>query len=115
MLIRDHFVKLSVCTTIFEVVELPIHLPPLESYVTTVGATTRVAPEVGASFSSGGFSRLFPQPSYQVEAVSEFLAGLGSTYAGLYNPAGRAYPGMFIVIYILPILYLTHHRRVRSG
>ena len=34
-------------------------------YVTTVGATTQVHPEVVANFSSGGFSNHFVQPSYQ--------------------------------------------------
>ncbi|KAG6826949.1 hypothetical protein H0H92_013786 [Tricholoma furcatifolium] len=61
-------------------------------YVTAVGATTKISPEVAASFSGGGFSRYFAQPSYQRSAVSTFLTGLGSTYSGLYNASGRAYP-----------------------
>ncbi|EIW76284.1 tripeptidyl peptidase A [Coniophora puteana RWD-64-598 SS2] len=60
-------------------------------YVTTVGATQNV-PEVAASFSGGGFSNIFARPSYQDDAVSAFLTGLGDTYAGLYNASGRAYP-----------------------
>lgn len=31
-------------------------------FVTTVGATTSVSPEVAASFSGGGFSNYFAQP-----------------------------------------------------
>ncbi|KAI0655029.1 family S53 protease [Cubamyces menziesii] len=61
-------------------------------FVTSVGATTNIAPEVAASFSSGGFSNIFAQPSYQASAVSTFLNALGSTNAGKFNPSGRAFP-----------------------
>ncbi|KAI6152381.1 peptidase S8/S53 domain-containing protein [Pisolithus tinctorius] len=61
-------------------------------YVTTVGGTAHI-PETAASFSSGGFSNYFSRPSYQDEAVSEYLSKLPpGTYEGLYNPDGRAYP-----------------------
>ncbi|EJD06097.1 subtilisin-like protein [Fomitiporia mediterranea MF3/22] len=61
-------------------------------FVTSVGATFHIAPEVGIDFSQGGFSVYFPQPEYQSEVVPPFLQKLGSTYAGLFNPAGRAVP-----------------------
>ncbi|TFK63265.1 subtilisin-like protein [Pluteus cervinus] len=61
-------------------------------FVTAVGGTTRVNPEVAVSFSGGGFSRYFSTPSYQSAAVSRFVTGLGTKFSGLYNPAGRAYP-----------------------
>lgn len=61
-------------------------------WVTTVGGTTKINPEVGVNFSGGGFSRYFPQPAYQADAVSGYLRGLGTRYAGKFNPAGRAYP-----------------------
>nr|VWP02127.1 Eukaryotic translation initiation factor 3 subunit G (eIF3g) (Eukaryotic translation initiation factor 3 RNA-binding subunit) (eIF-3 RNA-binding subunit) (Translation initiation factor eIF3 p33 subunit homolog) (eIF3 p33 homolog) [Ganoderma boninense] len=61
-------------------------------FVTAVGGTIRVNPEVAVSFSGGGFSDYFTQPSYQSSAVSTFLSGLGSTNAGLFNRTGRAYP-----------------------
>ncbi|KAF8880201.1 peptidase S8/S53 domain-containing protein [Infundibulicybe gibba] len=61
-------------------------------FVTTVGGTTKVNPEVAVSFSGGGFSRLFAQPSYQTTAVNTFVTGLGTKFAGLYNKTGRAYP-----------------------
>ncbi|CAK5273720.1 unnamed protein product [Mycena citricolor] len=61
-------------------------------FVTTVGGTFRVNPEVSASFSGGGFSRYFARPSYQSTAVSKFVTGLGTKFAGLYNTTGRAYP-----------------------
>jgi len=54
-------------------------------FVTAVGATQNINPEVTASFSGGGFSRLFPAPAYQTEAVSKYLKGLGPKYAGLYK------------------------------
>jgi len=63
-------------------------------FVTAVGGTTRVNPEVAVSFSGGGFSRYFTRPSYQDTAVSGFLTTLGSTFSGLYNPSGRAYPDL---------------------
>ncbi|KAF9077940.1 peptidase S8/S53 domain-containing protein [Rhodocollybia butyracea] len=63
-------------------------------YVTTVGATTGIAPEIAVTEfpSGGGFSNVFAQPSYQSTAVTLFLKKLGGTNAGLFNPAGRAYP-----------------------
>lgn len=71
-------------------------------FVTTVGGTIRVAPEVAVSFSGGGFSRYFAQvksmhsdgssashmvqqPSYQASAVDSFLTGLGDTFSGLFK------------------------------
>ena len=61
-------------------------------YLTSVGATTGTGPETAASFSAGGFSNLFSQPSYQSSAVSAYLQTLGSTDSGLFNSSGRAYP-----------------------
>ncbi|KAI0831997.1 peptidase S8/S53 domain-containing protein [Trametes gibbosa] len=61
-------------------------------FVTTVGGTIRVNPEVAVSFSGGGFSNYFARPTYQSTAVSTFLNKLGRTNAGLFNTTGRAYP-----------------------
>ncbi|KAF9013555.1 subtilisin-like protein [Hymenopellis radicata] len=61
-------------------------------YVTAVGGTVRVNPEVAVDFSGGGFSRYFTTPDYQAQAVANFVSGLGDTYTGLYNTSGRAYP-----------------------
>ncbi|KAJ1304004.1 hypothetical protein OPQ81_008412 [Rhizoctonia solani] len=61
-------------------------------YVTAVGGTYKVSPEVGVSFSQGGFSDYFARPSYQASAVSTFLGSLGTTYSGLYNTTGRGFP-----------------------
>ncbi|KAI0093371.1 family S53 protease [Irpex rosettiformis] len=60
-------------------------------FMTSVGATTGI-PETAASFSSGGFSNVFAQPSYQASAVSAFLTKLGNTNSGKFNRAGRAFP-----------------------
>ncbi|KAH9893535.1 peptidase S8/S53 domain-containing protein [Cubamyces lactineus] len=61
-------------------------------FVTTVGGTIHINPEVAVAFSGGGFSNYFAQPSYQATAVSTFLQKLGHTNAGLFNTTGRAYP-----------------------
>ncbi|TFK52035.1 subtilisin-like protein [Heliocybe sulcata] len=61
-------------------------------YVTSVGGTYKVNPEVAVDFSSGGFSNYFAQPTYQASAVSGFLSSLGSSYSGLYNSSGRGFP-----------------------
>ncbi|GJJ07192.1 hypothetical protein Clacol_001392 [Clathrus columnatus] len=61
-------------------------------YVTTVGATVKTNPEQATSFSGGGFSNYFAQPSYQASAVLAFLTELGTTNQGLFNASSRAYP-----------------------
>ncbi|KAH9921038.1 family S53 protease-like protein [Fomitopsis serialis] len=61
-------------------------------YVTSVGATTGTSPETAADFSSGGFSNVYPTPSFQSSDVSAFISGLGTTYSGLYNASGRGFP-----------------------
>jgi tripeptidyl-peptidase I len=70
---------------------LPI-FPASCPFVTSVGGTTHVEPEVAVSFSSGGFSDRWPRPAYQEDAVSAYLEKLGDTWAGLYNPDGRGFP-----------------------
>ncbi|KAI0306132.1 subtilisin-like protein [Multifurca ochricompacta] len=61
-------------------------------WVTTVGGTTSVNPEVAASLSTGGFSNYFARPDYQDSTVSHYLSNLGSQYSGLYNASGRGFP-----------------------
>lgn len=63
----------------------------LSSSVTSVGGTVGI-PETAASLSAGGFSNIFPRPSYQSTAVPAYLSGLGSTDSGLYNASGRGFP-----------------------
>jgi tripeptidyl-peptidase-1 len=70
---------------------LPI-FPAACPYVTSLGSTRNVEPEVATSFSSGGFSDLFPRPDYQNHAVNEFFEYLGDQWKGLYNPNGWGFP-----------------------
>jgi tripeptidyl-peptidase-1 len=64
-------------------------------FITSVGAT-KLIPEVvaidGSFASGGGFSRYFPRPKYQDNAVQKYVKGLDGEFSGLFNPAGRAYP-----------------------
>ena len=54
-------------------------------YVTSVGGTTGVEPELGSAFSGCGFSEFFKRPDYQIDAVPPFLNNLGIQYMGLYK------------------------------
>lgn len=60
--------------------------------VTAVGGTQGINPESASRFSSGGFSSIFPRPSYQAGAVDGYLKQVGSPIARSVNTAGRAYP-----------------------
>ncbi|KIJ31470.1 hypothetical protein M422DRAFT_266848 [Sphaerobolus stellatus SS14] len=69
-------------------------------YVTSVGATATtngVGPETAATLSSGGFSNIFPIPSYQTNAVKNYLSTLGETNSGLFNASGRGFPDVSAV------------------
>ncbi|GBE83676.1 Tripeptidyl-peptidase sed3 [Sparassis crispa] len=61
-------------------------------FVTAVGATEGVGPEIAAPYSSGGFSNIFVGPSYQEVAKLGYVSQIGNTYGGLYNGTGRGYP-----------------------
>ena len=52
--------------------------------------------EVGVGFSSGGFSRHFPMPSYQSEGVGKFLAGCQVPRSN-FNARGRGFPDVAAV------------------
>jgi tripeptidyl-peptidase I len=52
--------------------------------VTAVGGTYKI-PEVAISFSGGGFSNYFAQPSWQTSAVSKYLTSFGTTYSTYYK------------------------------
>ncbi|TPX14437.1 uncharacterized protein E0L32_005401 [Thyridium curvatum] len=70
---------------------LPI-FPAACPHVTSVGGTRYVEPEYAVSFSSGGFSDVFPRPRWQDAAVGKYLEKLGDQWKGLYNPNGRGFP-----------------------
>ncbi|KAJ6619615.1 peptidase S8/S53 domain-containing protein [Mycena sp. CBHHK59/15] len=61
------------------------------SAVTSVGATRNIH-EIAAGLSSGGFSNVFPAPSYQAVDTAAYVAQLGSTYQGMYSAGGRGFP-----------------------
>ncbi|KAI0455250.1 tripeptidyl-peptidase [Xylaria acuta] len=61
-------------------------------YITSVGATRGVSPEAAVSFSSGGFSSLHAQPSWQASAVSSYLTSIGKTYSPYFNASNRGFP-----------------------
>ncbi|THH05863.1 hypothetical protein EW145_g4490 [Phellinidium pouzarii] len=61
-------------------------------FVTAVGGTIFI-PEVAVDFSGGGFSNFFARPAYQDTVVQAYLAAIPEgTFAGLFNPNGRAIP-----------------------
>ncbi|KAI0013861.1 tripeptidyl peptidase [Xylariaceae sp. FL0662B] len=80
-------------------------------YVTAVGATRFLDPEMVAfdartGFSTGGgFSDLFPRPSYQHDAVKGYLELVGDQFSGLYNPDGRAFPDVSSQGYHFVVMY----------
>ncbi|PTB68534.1 subtilisin-like protein [Trichoderma citrinoviride] len=61
-------------------------------YVTSVGATRGIGPEVAADFSSGGFSDYFARPAWQDRAVGAYLGVHGEEWKGYYDPRGRGFP-----------------------
>ena len=54
-------------------------------FVTSVGGTTQVKPEIAASFSGGGFSNYFARPSYQNIAADDYLRAFGNQSSGLFK------------------------------
>ena len=69
--------------------------PAGSPYVTAVGGTDGKAPtEACASFSGGGFSDLFPAPSWQLQAVASFKAAAGARLplARYWNQTGAGLP-----------------------
>ncbi|KAJ7620171.1 subtilisin-like protein [Roridomyces roridus] len=79
---------LSLCNTTTFVPAFPASCP----WVTTVGGTIGFGPEIAMNLTSGGFSDVFPRPSYQEQAVESFLAELPKDFPGTFNTTGRGYP-----------------------
>lgn len=66
-------------------------------YLTSVGGTVDVTPEIAWDGSSGGFSNYFPRPAYQALAVGAYLAEHVSAstyeyYSKYTNWGGRGFP-----------------------
>ncbi|KAI0841886.1 tripeptidyl-peptidase [Hypoxylon sp. FL0890] len=74
-------------------------------YVTSVGATRLVGPEIvafdarGGFVSGGGFSNYFARPAYQDEHVKQYIQGLDVGLAPYYNAQGRGYPDVSAIGY----------------
>jgi len=66
-------------------------------WITAIGGTEEVSPEVAWADSSGGFSYYFPRPLYQRRAVFDYLyrelpRETLNYYRPYFNPAGRGFP-----------------------
>ncbi|KFO24717.1 tripeptidyl-peptidase 1 [Fukomys damarensis] len=94
--------------------------PASSPYVTTVGGTSfrnpfQVTNEIVDFISGGGFSNVFPKPSYQEEAVAQFLKSSPRLPPSSYfNASGRAYPdvaalsdGYWVVSNRIPIPWVS--------
>lgn len=87
--------------------EFPTSCP----YVTSVGATRNIEPEIVAYdvkngyVSGAGISNYFPRPAYQSAIVDSYLESIGDLHAGLYNTTGRAYPDIAAQGYSYVIVY----------
>ncbi|KAK7036252.1 family S53 protease-like protein [Favolaschia claudopus] len=65
-------------------------------WLTSVGSTIGFNPEVAINFTGGGFSNVFPRPSYQSAAVADFLQTIPPDFPGngIFNQTSRAYPDL---------------------
>ncbi|KAH8987024.1 subtilisin-like protein [Lactarius akahatsu] len=91
------------------------NFPSTCPWVTSVGGTTGYNPEIAASLSGGGFSVLFPRPSYQNNAVPPFLLNLGRQYNGLYNPWGRGVPDIALQAMRCPVVLKNEPWETAAG
>lgn len=69
--------------------------PASSPYVTTVGGTEgflAVGTEKAALLSSGGFSNVFPRPSYQAADVANYLSTGPKIPTAAFNHTGRGFP-----------------------
>ncbi|CZR57611.1 related to Tripeptidyl-peptidase sed3 [Phialocephala subalpina] len=77
---------------------------------TPLSATQHIEPEIGVSFSGGGFSNYFSRPSYQERAVSSYLENHGRRWAPYFNSTGRGYPDVSAQGTKVSIIYWGGHR-----
>lgn len=77
-------------------VEFNAIFPATCPYLTSVGGTVGVTPEIAWEGSSGGFSSYFSRPSWQDAAIAEYLKTVSNStlaYYGQYtNFSGRGFP-----------------------
>ncbi|CAK5281067.1 unnamed protein product [Mycena citricolor] len=64
-------------------------------YLTSVGATQGF-PEKAINFTSGGFSDIFPAPSYQTAQIASFIKTIPSNFKGKFNRTGRGFPDVAV-------------------
>lgn len=80
----------------YKTVEFNAIFPATCPYVTSVGGTVDVTPEIAWEGSSGGFSKYFPRPSWQDAAVAGYLAQVSNATIAYYGPytdfGGRGFP-----------------------
>ena len=89
-------------------------------YITSVGGTQSISPEIAWTAGSGGFSNYFPRPSYQESAVSTYLSeqispATKAYFSAFANFANRGFPDVsahsLLPEYILfPLLQLSNSR-----
>jgi tripeptidyl-peptidase-1 len=94
--------------------------------ITSVGATTLLNASIYGGekavaapngllsyYSGGGFSSIFPQPSWQSKAVSKYLKKYAPAYGeSVFNSSGRAYPDVSALGLNLATVYLNKTRGV---
>lgn len=77
-------------------VEFDAHFPATCPWVTSVGSTANLGPEVAYSGSQGGFSKYFSRPSYQDAAIGAYLGNISDETQAHYSQytdlAGRGFP-----------------------
>lgn len=77
-------------------VEFNAIFPATCPYLTSVGGTVNVTPEIAWEGSSGGFSKYFPRPSWQDDAIATYLSKISNATIAYYGPytnfSGRGFP-----------------------
>ncbi|RMJ15684.1 hypothetical protein CDV36_004623 [Fusarium kuroshium] len=80
----------------YKTVEFNAIFPATCPYLTSVGGTVDVTPEIAWDGSSGGFSKYFARPSYQNQAVKTYMKTVSDKtkkyYAPYTNWNGRGFP-----------------------
>ena len=84
-------------------------------YLTAVGGTQSINPEIAWVASSGGFSNYFPRPQYQAAAVDDYLENHISKdtltyFTPFINSSNRGFPDVaahsLTPEYVIPLSYL---------
>ena len=85
-------------------------------WVTSVGGTENMNPEIATPRSGGGFSSYFPRPSYQENAVTEYLHEEEYPYPGRYKyaPCRDLTVSYFLIYAVLRVVATPISPRKRS-